>query len=62
MAEVDPRELAKDLCEQILEDWVHDTIMEFLTERLEDFPGRELCDKVYKLAHSAIITIPEEEK
>lgn len=57
----DPRELAKDLCEQIIEDWIHDTMMEFLTERLEGFPGLELVDRVYRLAQSAIITIPEEE-
>ena len=62
MAEIDPRELAVDLCEQIISDGVHDTIMDFLAEALDERPTRELIDEVYKLAHSAIITIPEEEK
>lgn len=57
----DPRELARLLCEQIIESWVHDTIQGFLGEALDgERPSRELYDKVYDLALSAIITIPEE--
>jgi hypothetical protein len=57
----DPRELAKLLCEQVIESWVHDSIWDFLVETLEGAePSRELHDKVYDLALTAIITIPEE--
>lgn len=59
----DPRRLATLLCEQIIESWVHDTILEFLSEALDgEHPSRELVDKVYKLAMSADVNIPEEEK
>lgn len=67
----DPHELARELCEQIISDWVHsdwvhDTIKEFLSERVGHFSEPDagfwdLHDKIYELAHSAIITFPEEE-